>query len=263
MEIIIDCLKDTFIILPTIFIIYLLLEWIEKQGWTLNRLKNLNVIAGGIIGLLPECGTGIMASKLYSQSVITVGTLLAIFISSSDEAIIILLTGSQFSLEIFKLLGIKLLFGILLGLVVDAFIPSFNQTHQVEPLEHHCHHIVRHALKHTLQIISFVFVSQLIISAIIAFIGEDVLISFLNTHRMIQPIIAGLIGLIPNCAGSMILAQVYLNGMLSFGALFAGLSCSTGLGLLTLYRYLPNKKTCFMITILIYVSSILLGYILL
>lgn len=261
MELMLDIIKDTLMIVPVIFIIYLILEYIEDKDWLHHRFKKAGPIVGGLIGILPECGTSIMASKLFSTGLISLGTLIAIFVSSSDEAVIILLTGSHFSKDVLWLLFLKLVFGILLGIFVNFLVHFPTPLIKEKIEEDHCHHHWRHAFEHTLRITLFVFISQVVISLIIAFIGEDQITGFLNTHLLLQPIIAGLIGLIPNCAGSMILAQVYLNGLISFGALFTGLSCSTGLGMLTLYRYHKNKKECLFVTLLIYFSALFAGYV--
>lgn len=259
MEILLDSIKDTLMIVPSIFIIYFLMAYLGRFHWKHIKIKKTGPIIGGIIGLLPECGTSILAAKLFSQKQITLGTLVAIFVASSDEAVILLLGASQFDQNILWLLFFKLVFGILLGLITNYLIPWANEEENI--INAHTHHPFSHALNHTIKIVLFVFISQIIISSIIAFIGEQQLISFLMTHKMIQPIIAGFIGLIPNCAGSLILAQVYLNGMLSFGALFTGLACSTGLGLMTLFKYHKNKKQCLFILLLIYFSSLFAGYV--
>lgn len=261
MELILDIIKDTLMIVPVVFIIYLALEYLEGKAWLHHQFKKAGPIVGGLIGILPECGTSIMASKLFSTGVISLGTVIAIFVSSSDEAVIILLSGSHFSQEVVWLLFLKLIFGVLLGIFVNFLVHFPAPTTQLKVEGEHCHHPWRHALEHTLKITVFIFISQIIISLIIVFIGEDNITAFLNTHLLLQPVIAGLIGLIPNCAGSMILAQVYLNGLLSFGALFTGLSCSTGLGMLTLYRYHKNKKECLFVTLLIYFSALFAGYV--
>lgn len=262
MEILIDCIKDTIIIFPTIFILYVIIEWISDKKIHLNQFSNLGVMIGGLLGLLPECGTSIMGAKLFSLNQISLGTLMAIFIASSDEAMVILLSESTLNKKIWRLLLLKVLLGIIIGFIVDRFWQFSKQTEVELSHDHHHedHSIFKHALHHTMKIIAFVFISQIIISLIIAIIGEETVMSFLNAHQIFQPLIAGLIGLIPSCAGSMILAQVYLNGMLSYAALFTGLSCSTGLGLLTLYRYHTNKSLCINITLALYVISVIVGY---
>lgn len=254
-------IQDTLLILPAIFLIYLLLEYMEHIGVHLQNYKKIGPVVGSLIGLLPECGTSIIASKFYCQRLISLGTLIAIFISSSDEAIILLLTQSYFNWKILLLLVLKFIFGVIVGLLIDRFYTKETLDFTPHPEEHEGS-IFKHALEHTLTLIAFVFVCQIVITGIIEFIGEEQLSILLNLHPSLQVFIASLVGLIPNCAGSIALAEVYLNGMLSFSALFAGLCCSSGVGLLTLYRFHPSKKHCLKITLFILVISILAGMLL-
>ena len=254
-------IQDTLLILPAIFLIYLLLEYMEHIGVHLQNYKKIGPVVGSLIGLLPECGTSIIASKFYCQRLISLGTLIAIFISSSDEAIILLLTQSYFNWKILLLLVLKFIFGVIVGLLIDRFYTKETLDFTPHPEEHEGS-IFKHALEHTLTLIAFVFVCQIVITGIIEFIGEEQLSILLNLHPSLQVFIASLVGLIPNCAGSIALAEVYLNGMLSFRALFAGLCCSSGVGLLTLYRFHPSKKHCLKITLFILVISILAGMLL-
>ena len=259
-HIILETIIDSIKLLPFLFLSYLLIEFIEhKSSKSLEKiLKNsgkFGSIIGAILGLLPQCGFSVTASNFYASRVITVGTLIAVFLSTSDEAIPVLLSHPGSTLEIIKILIFKFIIGMFAGLVID-FI--FRKRHSLkedvkEVHEHmhemysHCdceheHGILKPTLKHTFSIFTFILIVSFILNTTVHLIGEDRLYILLMNGSIFQPLIAGLIGLIPNCASSVLLTELYLAGSISFGSIIAGLCTGAGIGIVVLFKVNHNLK---------------------
>ena len=267
MEILLEPIKESLMALPVLFLAYLLVEYLSSQD-ILNKVMKFGKVGpfiGSLLGSIPQCGFSVIAAKLYSMRYLTMGTLLAIFIATSDEALAILAIYPDLWKMLILLVVIKIVLGTVIGFIVDYFNHQRHDSYeylQVEPCNCGCQSgILIPALKHTLNIFIFILLTNIIFTLIINGIGEDQLSNLLKTNWLFQPIIAGFIGFIPNCAGSVILTQLYVSGGLTFGALLTGLTTSAGVGTLALLKYNENKMDTIKILFISYIISLILGYI--
>ena len=249
---IMDTIKDTLTLVPFLFLTYLAMEWLERRTEEqsvdlLARIGKFGHIAGAGIGLIPQCGFSAAAASLYSGGVITAGTLIAVFLSTSDEMLPIFLSSSVGAGTIGKILAAKFVIALISGIAVDliaGLVHHRSETH-VHAAEGGCEDeeggILHSALVHTLKITGFIFVISLILSLLMEFIGAGVMASFLKDAPAAGTIVTAVIGLIPNCAASVVIAQMYLEGLLTSGQLMSGLLVGAGVGLLVLVR--TNNKT--------------------
>ena len=270
---IIDGLMDTLKLLPYLLITFLFLEFIEhklskKNEKALTKNKKYGPILGGLLGALPQCGFSSMASELFSGRVITMGTLIAVFLSTSDEMLPIMISEKVDPMLIVKIIGFKVIIGIAIGFIIDIIYKkkttSKNEIHHMCEDEHcHCDHdnIFISSIKHTLKIGLFILIANLVIGLIIFKVGEDNLSDFLVHGNIIGYFISSLIGLIPNCAGSVIITEVYLKDLISFGTMMSGLLTGSGLGILLLFRTNKNMKENLSILSIIYFVGVILGII--
>ena len=269
---ILDGLIDTIKIIPYLFIVFLILECIEhkfsnKDKKILSKNQKLGPLFGSLLGALPQCGFSAMGANLFSRKVITTGTLIAIFLSTSDEMLAIMISQKAPVLEVLKIIGIKVLIGIIFGYIIDLLLRKKNviKTHEIHKMcdEENCHReedgILKSSIKHTLNIVIFILVVNIGINLLIHFIGEDALSNFLNQGGILSYFAASLIGLIPNCASSVIITQVYLLKLISFGTLLSGLLTGSGLGILLLFRLNKNMKENIQILIIIYFIGVFVG----
>lgn len=245
-DILLDAFWDSLKLLPFLFGAYLLIEWVEHRsgeklaGW-LKKTGTYGPVAGALAGCVPQCGFSVVAANFFSGGMITAGTLIAVFLSTSDEALPILLAHPQQLGTVGALLGIKVLVALIAGFLVDLFWRSSRDTDHLHHQEmcHHCHcenGLLRSALTHTAQIYLFLFLVSFGLGLAIHYIGLETLSSILMSDSFLQPVLAALIGLIPNCAASVLITELYLSGTLSFGAAVAGLCTGAGMGLLMLFR---------------------------
>ena len=272
---ILDSLIDTVKLIPFLLITYIIMEFIEhktshKTKDAIKKSGHFGPLIGGILGVVPQCGFSAAASSLYSARIITLGTLIAVFLSTSDEMLPILISEAVDIKIILAILGIKLVISIIVGFIIDLFFRKKFETSEDEPeikdlCEHeHCdceHGIFKSALKHTINITLYIFIISLILNIIIYFIGEDNLAHILNSTPVIGPIIASLVGLIPNCASSVIITQLYLSDVLNFATMIAGLLVNTGVGLLILFRTNKDLKENIKITVLLFAIGVIFGII--
>lgn len=267
MEILIDPIKESLMALPVLFLAYLLVEYLSNRDIINKVLKfgKAGPFIGAILGSVPQCGFSVIAAKLYSMRYLTMGTLLAIFIATSDEALAILAIHPDLWQMLILLIIIKIILGTITGFVIDYFNHKSNENYeylQVEPCDCGCQNgILIPALKHTINIFIFILLTNIVFTIIIDSIGETQLSSLLKTNWLLQPIIAGFIGFIPNCASSVVLTQLFVSGGLTFGALVTGLTTSAGVGTLALLKYNENKKDTLKILLISYLVSLFIGYI--
>ena len=276
LEILEDTSLDTLKLLPFLFITYLIMEYIEhktseKVKQTIQKSGKFGPILGGIVGIFPQCGFSVSATNLYAARVITLGTLISVYLTTSDEMLPILLSEAAPVTTILTILGIKLIIGIVAGFVIDAVIrltkKDKKEEQKIEEIcEHeHCHceeGIVVSAAKHTLNIAIFIFVITLVINGIITLIGEETIANFISQNIVLGPVIAGLIGLIPNCASSVILTELFLENVISMPVLISGVSVNAGVGLLVLFKTNKNVKENLSIVGLLYAIGVISGIIL-
>ena len=280
LDALLDAVLDSLKILPFLFVTYLIMEYLESH--TEDRVRDLVKRAGwmgpfwgGLLGAVPQCGFSAAASNLYAGRAISLGTLIAIFLSTSDEMIPIMISEAVPAAKMLKLLLVKLVIGILCGFIIDGFchIRSSRKTGQpadgedflIDRLcekEHwHCENgsIVGSALKHTLHIILFVFVITVILNLCFLFLGEERLTAVISSRPVSGMFLSGLIGLIPNCGASVLLTQMYLHGVLPASHLITGLLDGAGVGLLILFRVNPDQKENLRITLLLYLLAVAFG----
>lgn len=272
-----EALLDGAKLLPFLFITYLVMEYMEhktsrKTGLILQKSGQWGFALGGVFGVVPQCGFSAAASNLYAGRVITLGTLLAVFLSTSDEMLPILISEQAPLPAIVKILILKAAIGIIAGALTDLWIRR-RKGDQKEELRieqicdhQHCHcgegNILKSALHHTIQIFLFILLVSFLLNLLIEWVGETVLASFLSSKPVLGPVLAGAVGLIPNCASSVVLTQLYLEGVLGAGSLIAGLLSGTGVGLLVLFKVNENLKENVKITVLLYVIGVFAGIIL-
>ena len=268
-------LEHTASSLPFLFAAYLLIEFIEHRhaekfaAW-LSKFGKAGAAIGAFLGVVPQCGFSVVAANLYSNRIITAGTMLAVFISTSDEAIPVLLSNPESAGKILPLIASKVLLAIVAGFIVDK-AGLFNITKEeldVVAEEHsHCHTeghngLLKSTLLHTAKTFAFIFVVMFGLELCIETIGEETFAQFIANESLLQPLVAGIVGLIPNCASSIIIAQLFAEGTISFGAAFAGLSASAGTGLLVLFRNDVDKIECLSLTGFHFAVSVLTGTVL-
>ena len=272
-DILLDSLKDSLIIFAFVFLFHVILSFIETPVSNfLVKRKKASPIFGSLFGLIPQCGTSVVAAELYVKKYITLGTIIAVFLSCSDEALLALITNwSEKSLAIFPLIGLKLATGILIGMLVDLVI-RHQQVDDVDHIEEekecHTHHHENtpahahliHPLIHAIKVFIYVFIINVALGSIIEAVGPEKFESFMLTNRYLTPLFSSIIGLIPNCASSLLITELYVKGSLSFGALFAGLLVNSGLGVMVLLKERRNWKSTLFIIFFCFVVAIALGY---
>ena len=274
LEVVEEAIIDSIKLLPFLFITYLIMEYIEhktkeKTKEAIKKSGKWGPVIGSILGIVPQCGFSVSATNLYAARVVSLGTLIAIYLSTSDEMLPILLSESVPIITIVKILGVKLIIGMIAGIVIDAVLRLKNKTIEDEKIvdlceKEHCdceHGIVKSALKHTINIFIFILIITLLINIAIYFIGQDIIKSFLSNKPILGPILAGLIGLIPNCAASVIITQMYLESIITAGTMIAGLLVSAGVGLAVLFKTNKPMKQNFKIVILLYAIGVISGII--
>ena len=273
MEIIVDAFLDALIdgvkMLPFLYLAYLLIEWLERNhGERIEKALagggHWGFVPGALLGCVPQCGFSAVAANFYASRVITPGTLLAVFLATSDEAIPLLAAEPTLWNKLGLLLVLKIVFGIAAGLVLDVPLRRILPKGLYGGYEGHadevdCHEehsdeqgqpqpIWKAALRHTLEIFVFIFAFSLVFGLIVEGVGEDVFAAVLGRMGFFQPVMAALVGLVPNCAASVLLTQLYVEGALRFSSLVAGLCTGAGVGLAVLWRANPSWKQNLFIT---------------
>ena len=272
-EVILDALKDTILLIPILFLTYLFLESVEghlsgKMTRLVGTTRWFDPIVGAIVGIVPECGFSAAAASLFSAGTLTVGTLVAVFLATSDEMLPILISEQVPFGTIAKILGTKVVVAAIAGLILNMVFVRRNHEmredneERIEELcEHsHCscgehHGIVKPALIHTGEIVLFVLIVNLVLNMVIHFGGADLLQQVSMENPVLSCFVAALVGLIPNCAVSVALTELYLNGMLGTSAMLAGLLSGSGVGLLVLFRTNRHIKENLLILAIVYVCG--------
>ncbi len=271
-EVILDTIIDSLKLIPFLLVAFLIIELLEhklnnKTKNIITKSKKVGPIIGSLLGVIPQCGFSVMATNLYITRIITLGTLISIYLSTSDEMLIIMISEKVEISLILKILLIKIFFGIVYGLIIDKIInkkKKDKETNYELCDEEHCdcnHSILLSAIKHTLHITLFIFIITLIINTIFTLLGDNYLSKILLNNSILSPFITSLIGLIPNCAASVILTELYLNSTISLGALIGGLLTSSGSSLLVLIKNNKNQKENLSIVLLLYALGVLSGII--
>lgn len=249
-----DLLADTIIdsirLLPFLFFTYFLMEVLEHKtgNKARSRIKTagkFGPVWGGLLGVVPQCGFSAAASSLYAGRVITVGTLLAIYLSTSDEMLPILISKAVAAATIVKILVVKVVIAVISGLAIEmVYIRILNKKEKEMNIhvvceEEHCKcedGLFSSAIKHTFKIFFYIFIISLTLNAVIAWVGEDALSRLFMSVPVVGEVVAALVGLIPNCASSVVITELYLDGLIGAGAMMSGLLVNAGVGILVLFR---------------------------
>lgn len=271
-DLLLDAFLDTIHLIPFLLVTFLLLELIEhrfknKSKKTLTKSKRFGPIVGALLGAFPQCGFSAVVSNLFSSRVVTMGTVIAVFLSTSDEMLPMMIAEKSNIKELSLILISKVIIGMIIGLIVDLIINKSEEKEHVHKLcEHdHCdcehHGIIVSSIIHTLKITLFIFIANLLVGFIIETIGEEKLQEILLNKNIFKYFIASLVGLIPNCASSVILTQVYLDGLVTLGTLLSGLLTGSGIGILILFKQNKNLKENMSILGVIYTVGVVVGII--
>ena len=269
-DVLLDTMKDTAKTLPFLFLACLAVEYFEhkqngKLVGVLAKGGGAGFAVGGVLGLLPQCGFSAMAANLYSGHIISLGTMLAVFISTSDEAIVIFMSRPEQIPLLVKLLSIKLVVALIVGFTFDYLLRNKITVLDKDKISCLCHKnegeqsVFKAALLHTASLTFWIFLFSLIINLCMEIFGADFLASVITSVPILQPIVTAAIGLIPSCAASVLLAQLYLVETISFASLVAGLCSAAGLGLVVLIRSNKNIKSSLFAIFALYTSSALTG----
>lgn len=283
-------LKDCAVTLPFLFAAYLLLEFFEhhseiKLSQILSN-KKIGPLGGALAGCIPQCGMGVITAHLFSSGIVSAGALIAVFISTSDEALPVILSHPDKIQDAIPLLLAKIAAAVLAGYIYNlTFVKvslkkhhshshphnEHNDCHSCEEIHHlHEHDCSEHctdniffsALKRTALIFVYIYAVSVVFALLIEFVGEDAIASFLSSAYFLQPVIAAIVGLIPSCAVSVVITELYLADAIGFGAVIAGLSTGAGVGLITLFKTNKSKLESLAIVAYILVFSIVFGEIL-
>ena len=322
LEAIWEAVSDSLIALPVLVVIYTLIEFMEHKGGVkfekmVASSKKTGPLWGAGIGCIPQCGFSAIMADLYSKRMITIGTLFAVFIATSDEALAILMQNpKQNILSLLALIGCKLVLAIIFGYVFDLIFKKENKKLVADNLEHSTHHdhehthshdekaeencetckieevscdacghnhlhhshelenedgankkkviwhIILQGLIHALIIFGIILATNLVIQIVLELAGgEEVLATILGKNAWYQPFICALIGLIPNCAGSVVLTELYLSGLLSFASCLGGLCTGAGVGLIILFKNKKDIKHNLFIVLMLYMVGAIIGLI--
>ena len=236
----------------------------EKMESRLQTVGKLGPLVGAVLGCVPQCGFSAAASNLYAAGLVTRGTLIAVFLSTSDEALPLMIGSSEGRRMILPLILCKVVIGVIAGFAIDLVLKKWGRPRELYDLCENCgcdeeSGILKPALWHTTHILLYILLLNLLLNGAIELLGQERIASILLSGSILQPFIAALIGLIPNCAASVMLTQLYLAGSLSFGSCLAGLCSGAGIGLAVLLRMNKSKRENIQIVVTLYLIAALCG----
>ena len=264
---VLDALK----LLPFLFLTYLIMEMLEhttgdKVTKMISRSGKVGPLFGGLLGAVPQCGFSASGAGLYSGRVITLGTLFAIFLSTSDEMIPVMLSNRADITTVLTILATKIVIGIAVGFVIDLAFVKKEEVKIVDICENegcHCENgVLRSALHHTLSVFAFVLAVGFILETVIGFVGEDVIAAVMSDMPVVSNVLAATVGLIPNCAASVVITELYLEGVISAGSMMSGLLTGAGIGTLVLFRTNKSLKENLVILLSLWLIGIAVGLVL-
>lgn len=254
-EVLLHGALDTLKLIPFLFLTYLLMEFIEHRAadkvFTLTtRAGRLGPVFGSLLGAVPQCGFSAATANLYTGRVVTMGTLVAVFLSTSDEMIPILIGGSVAPKTVFSIVLYKAVVAAVIGFALDGVRGLFGHKKEEINIDEicerdgcHCERgIIYSAIHHTLTITAFVFLTSLAISTLVFFVSEEQIGAVVNFIPFASHLLCALVGLIPNCAASVALSSLYVDGLITAGAMISGLFSGAGVGLIVLLRINKNLK---------------------
>ncbi len=274
LEIIFETLLDALKMTPVLFLAYLLMEYLElKAGERLNRcvasVGYAGPALGSLLGAVPQCGFSGAIAGFYTARIVTLGTLLAVFLSTSDEMLPILLSSNVEGKVILKILLLKILGGALCGFVIDIMLRILKKNRDTSSDHIHdfceqencdCHeNIFLSALKHTVKVLMLIIIVSFALNIIFEYFGNDFLSSLFIAKPFVSEVVAGVVGLIPNCSVSVLMTNLFVEGVITPSAMISGLMTNAGVGLLVLFRLNKNIKENILVTFALLISGILLG----
>lgn len=270
LHILIHTLLDTLKLFPFLFIAFLIIELIEhkfskKTIKVIEKSGRLGPLLGGVLGCFPQCGFSVLATNLYVTRIITLGTLISVYLSTSDEMLPILISHGTSSKTILSILSTKLLIGITSGFIIDLLMRKKQKIHIKELcVEDKCHcekGIIKSSITHTINTLFFILLVSFVLNIVMHNGGEQILSNLFNKNSIFTPFIASLIGLIPNCGSSIVITELYLNDILPFSAVISGLLTGSGVAILVLFKSNKNIKENIKILLLVYLIGVLSGLI--
>lgn len=267
LEVIQDTLLDTIKLLPFLFVAFLIIEFIEhklsnKQENIISKSGKLGPIVGALLGAVPQCGFSVLATNLYVTRIISLGSLISIYLSTSDELIPLMISHNAPLTKILSIVSIKVVIGIITGFLIDLFIRKTTKSDFVLCEDEDCdcdHSIIKSSLIHTLKIAFFILIITFLINILFHFVDLSFLESALKNNKILTPFIASLIGLIPNCASSVMISELYLNNLISLGTTLSGLLTGSGVAIMVLVRKNKNISENLFIIGLIYIIGVIWG----
>lgn len=270
-DIILDTLIDSLKLLPFLFVAFLIIELIEhklsKQTKKIvSKSGHVGPLVGSLLGLFPQCGFSVMATNLYVTRIITLGTLISIYLSTSDEMLPIMLSQKIEFIEIIKLLGIKFIVGMIWGFIIDLILRQKNKKVNINYDicdDDHCHcnkdGIIKSTIIHTFKTLLFIMLVSFLLNILLELVGSENLAKIFLKNSIFGPFVASVIGLIPNCGASIVITELYLNGAISLGSTMAGLLTGSGVALLVLFKENKNIKENTFILGLLYGIGVISG----
>ena len=275
LDVILDTLIDTLKLLPFLFVAFLIIESIEhklsnKSKKVITKAGKVGPLFGSLLGAIPQCGFSVMATNLYVTRIVTLGTLISVYLSTSDEMLPVLLSNKTDFSIILKIILTKVIIGMLFGFLIDFILRKKKQTNiekkNYDICEHeHCdcsHGILKSTIKHTLITIVFILITTLILNICMEYFRNYIMNKILLKNNIFGPFITSLIGLIPNCGSSVAITQLYLDHAISYGAMIGGLLSASGISLLVLFKINKSMKENFKILLLVYFLGSISGIVL-
>ncbi len=266
LDTIIDCIK----LLPFLFITFIIIELIEHKlnkhiENIIAKSKKFGPIIGAFLGSIPQCGFSLVATNLYITRIITLGTLISIYLSTSDEMIPIMLSHKTNISIILKIVVIKILIGIIFGIIIDLIFKKNNKKINYDICESiHCdckHSIILSSIKHTIKTLIFIFIATLFINIIFEYLSINLINKIFLKNTYFAPLLSSLVGLIPSCGSSIILTELFINNTISFSALISGLLTNSGIAILILFKNNKNIKENIKIVSILYIIGTIVGII--
>lgn len=267
LEVIQDTLLDTIKLLPFLFVAFLIIEFIEhklsnKQENIISKSGKLGPIVGALLGAVPQCGFSVLATNLYVTRIISLGSLISIYLSTSDELIPLMISHNAPITKILSIVSIKVVIGMISGFLIDLLIRKTTKSDFVLCEDEDCdcdHSIIKSSLIHTLKIAFFILIITFLINILFHYVDLSFLESALKNNKILTPFIASLIGLIPNCASSVMISELYLNNLISLGTTLSGLLTGSGVAIMVLVRKNKNISENLFIIGLIYIIGVICG----
>lgn len=269
LETVLDCIK----LVPFLFIAFLIIELLEhkfseESKKIITKSGSIGPLIGSVLGLFPQCGFSVMATNLYTTRIITLGTLVSIYLSTSDEMLPILISEKADLSIILTLLLIKFIIGMISGFIIDFAMRKNNHKRKInyeicEDEHCDCHNggLVRSTVKHTLNTLLFILIVTFVLNILMEIVGEENLSKIFLKDSVFGPLFSSVIGLIPNCASSVMITELYLNGVISLGSTISGLLTGSGVAMLLLFKENKDIKENIMILGLLYGIGVLSGII--